>query len=109
MEEVVGFLFNLEVTVRPAEPELKVGLITDEDGAPVQVPAQASAPEPLAKGLERRAEAALSYSAPDETGEVTQTSSAPVVAAEKVGRNQPCPCGSGKKYKMCHGRPGGAA
>ena len=23
---------------------------------------------------------------------------------EKVGRNDPCPCGSGKKYKMCHGR-----
>ena len=23
-----------------------------------------------------------------------------------VGRNAPCPCGSGKKYKMCHGRPG---
>ncbi len=23
----------------------------------------------------------------------------------KVGRNQPCPCGSGKKYKHCHGRP----
>ncbi|MCK5727381.1 MAG: preprotein translocase subunit SecA [Thiotrichaceae bacterium] len=23
---------------------------------------------------------------------------------EKVGRNQPCPCGSGKKYKQCHGR-----
>jgi uncharacterized protein YecA (UPF0149 family) len=22
----------------------------------------------------------------------------------KVGRNEPCPCGSGKKYKMCHGR-----
>ncbi|MHA6525170.1 preprotein translocase subunit SecA [Tessaracoccus sp. G1721] len=108
MEEVVGFLFNLEVTVRPAEPELKVGLVTDEDGAPVQVPAQPSAPEPLAKGLERRAEAALSYSAPDETGEVTQTSGTPAVAAEKVGRNQPCPCGSGKKYKMCHGRPGGA-
>ncbi|MBV8300603.1 MAG: SEC-C domain-containing protein, partial [Candidatus Dormibacteraeota bacterium] len=21
-----------------------------------------------------------------------------------VGRNQPCPCGSGKKYKYCHGR-----
>jgi len=33
---------------------------------------------------------------------------APVVKSdlEKVGRNQPCPCGSGKKYKMCHGRPG---
>ena len=23
-----------------------------------------------------------------------------------VGRNDPCPCGSGKKYKNCHGRPG---
>jgi preprotein translocase subunit SecA len=22
----------------------------------------------------------------------------------KVGRNDPCPCGSGKKYKQCHGR-----
>ncbi len=26
-----------------------------------------------------------------------------VVANEKVGRNEPCPCGSGKKYKKCHG------
>jgi len=25
---------------------------------------------------------------------------------EKVGRNSPCPCGSGKKYKHCHGRQG---
>jgi preprotein translocase subunit SecA len=24
----------------------------------------------------------------------------------KVGRNDPCPCGSGRKYKKCHGRPG---
>jgi uncharacterized protein YchJ len=24
-------------------------------------------------------------------------------AEEKVGRNDPCPCGSGKKYKKCHG------
>ncbi|MCZ6758341.1 MAG: preprotein translocase subunit SecA [Bacteroidetes bacterium] len=29
---------------------------------------------------------------------------APVTVAEKVGRNEPCPCGSGKKYKHCHGR-----
>ena len=27
-----------------------------------------------------------------------------VVNANKVGHNQPCPCGSGKKYKKCHGR-----
>ncbi|MBQ8603456.1 MAG: preprotein translocase subunit SecA [Oscillospiraceae bacterium] len=25
---------------------------------------------------------------------------------QKIGRNDPCPCGSGKKYKQCHGRPG---
>ena len=29
-------------------------------------------------------------------------------AAEKVGRNDPCPCGSGKKYKKCCGREQGA-
>jgi preprotein translocase subunit SecA len=28
----------------------------------------------------------------------------PVKGAEKVGRNEPCPCGSGKKYKQCHGK-----
>ena len=28
----------------------------------------------------------------------------PIVVAPKVGRNDPCPCGSGKKYKNCHGR-----
>jgi preprotein translocase subunit SecA len=29
---------------------------------------------------------------------------APVTAAPKIGRNDPCPCGSGKKYKSCHGK-----
>jgi preprotein translocase subunit SecA len=27
-----------------------------------------------------------------------------VRAGEKVGRNDPCPCGSGRKYKQCHGK-----
>jgi preprotein translocase subunit SecA len=27
-----------------------------------------------------------------------------VRGSEKIGRNDPCPCGSGKKYKQCHGR-----
>ncbi len=37
--------------------------------------------------------------------------SRPVVrrASERVGRNDPCPCGSGKKYKQCCGKPGGTA
>jgi preprotein translocase subunit SecA len=35
----------------------------------------------------------------------TETEAAPFVrAGEKVGRNDPCPCGSGKKYKQCHGK-----
>ena len=25
------------------------------------------------------------------------------IISKKVGRNEPCPCGSGKKYKLCHG------
>ncbi|MGH6784440.1 MAG: SEC-C metal-binding domain-containing protein, partial [Sphingomicrobium sp.] len=28
----------------------------------------------------------------------------PIRVAQKVGRNDPCPCGSGKKYKHCHGK-----
>ena len=28
----------------------------------------------------------------------------PVQVDEKIGRNDPCPCGSGKKYKNCHGK-----
>jgi preprotein translocase subunit SecA len=28
----------------------------------------------------------------------------PIKVIEKVGRNDPCPCGSGKKYKNCHGK-----
>ncbi|MBQ1932191.1 MAG: preprotein translocase subunit SecA, partial [Muribaculaceae bacterium] len=28
----------------------------------------------------------------------------PIVAGPKIGRNDPCPCGSGKKYKACHGK-----
>ncbi len=30
--------------------------------------------------------------------------SAPIVSQHEVGRNDPCPCGSGKKYKKCHGK-----
>ncbi|MCA0935373.1 preprotein translocase subunit SecA [Vibrio alginolyticus] len=38
-------------------------------------------------------------------GEESEGSNQPVVRDErKVGRNEPCPCGSGKKYKQCHGK-----
>ena len=29
---------------------------------------------------------------------------APIVADQVIGRNEPCPCGSGKKFKQCHGK-----
>jgi len=50
----------------------------------------------------------LSYSAPsdDASGLAVQTSeSAGAADFSKVGRNEPCPCGSGKKFKLCHGDP----
>ncbi len=47
----------------------------------------------------------VSYSAPNENGDVeTVVDPATLVAAMPVGRNDPCPCGSGKKFKQCHGK-----
>jgi preprotein translocase subunit SecA len=68
-------------------------------------------PQIRAKGLqdERRPQQ-LSYSAPSEDGEAQVKAGAVTTEDDpfaKVGRNAQCPCGSGKKYKMCHGRPGG--
>jgi preprotein translocase subunit SecA len=37
-------------------------------------------------------------------GEVGEAAEQPAVAGPKIGRNDPCPCGSGKKYKHCHGK-----
>jgi len=39
-----------------------------------------------------------------EGGERSATASSKSAAVTKVGRNDPCPCGSGKKYKQCHGK-----
>jgi preprotein translocase subunit SecA len=46
----------------------------------------------------------FSYSGGGE--EPNQRPTSPRKAEAKVGRNDPCPCGSGKKYKKCHGQPG---
>jgi len=68
-EELVGFIFNVEVQVEG-----------DQVGAKGLTPAPTAAPK-------------LQYSAAEiEPGEGGATS-----------RNAPCPCGSGKKYKRCHG------
>ncbi len=69
--------------------------------------------EQAADAMETRGESItnITYSAPTETGE-TQTTTDPgtvrpvagVQGVARVGRNDPCPCGSGKKYKQCHGQ-----
>ena len=77
---------------------------------------QVQSPEQIdqaAEDLEARAEhiANVTYTAPTETGEVettvderTLSVQQKVAAGGRVGRNDPCPCGSGKKYKQCHGQ-----
>jgi len=47
------------------------------------------------------AEVAETAALPDDQGEALQPF---VRGGQKVGRNDPCPCGSGKKYKQCHGK-----
>jgi preprotein translocase subunit SecA len=76
-----------------------------------------------AEDMEERAEriSNVTYTAPNETGEAesrldestavravaaaaSAAAGAGVATMPRVGRNDPCPCGSGKKYKQCHGK-----
>jgi preprotein translocase subunit SecA len=91
-------------------------------GAPADGTANGSPAQPAAEGTKQGAGASmaapglsrpqrasrLSYSAPSEDGGgqvERRTESASGDKFAKVGRNAPCPCGSGKKYKVCHGDP----
>ena len=73
---------------------------------------QIESPEQIqlaANQLEEKAEAIsnITYSAPDETGAAHVFADGAQVdpnAVPAVGRNEACPCGSGKKYKHCHGK-----
>ncbi|MCY1163708.1 MULTISPECIES: preprotein translocase subunit SecA [Polaromonas] len=71
--------------------------------------------EQAAEEMENRAEniANVTYTAPTESGEVEtivdeesqrRAQSAAGGGMPRVGRNDPCPCGSGKKFKLCHGK-----
>ncbi|MGC5013291.1 preprotein translocase subunit SecA [Streptosporangium sp. DT93] len=100
-EESVGYLFNLEVEVQ-SNPIV-------EEADPTEDAAVAEARSIIARGLrgpQRPAE--LEYTAPGESGEAEHTrvsTKAQRDAYGNVERNAPCPCGSGKKYKRCHGDP----
>jgi len=64
-----------------------------------------------AVAIEERAEhlTNVTYTHPNEDGSVSQEA-APASDAlseqqmQRTGRNDPCPCGSGKKFKLCHGK-----
>lgn len=98
-EDTVGFLFNLEVEVQESP------IVEEEEDAVL-----AETRSIIARGLrgpDRPGQ--LDYSAPGETGDVersqVRTTAEERAAYGNVERNAPCPCGSGKKYKRCHGDP----
>ena len=72
--------------------------ITQGGGAMPNPYANYSTTHETYEGENAQREAARNVNRP--ARQVTQ----PVKAAPKVGRNDPCPCGSGKKYKNCHGK-----
>jgi preprotein translocase subunit SecA len=126
-EESVGFLFNLDVQLVDEDEEydeeadveepmrreipsaIQPGDQVDEHAGHQH--AQPGRPLIAAKGLDSpKAPAALSYSAPSEDGQAAVQGRTVTNAGDEfadVGRNSLCPCGSGKKYKRCHGAPGG--
>ncbi len=128
-EESVGFLFNLEVQVDEEKPsddgEIPVGEHSHVEvhakglGAP-SLPANLQYSAPVIDGAAGAGAVAIGSGGPLNGGGPLGTAgpSSPTAAGErapapgqKVGagpsRNSPCPCGSGKKYKRCHGAPTG--
>jgi preprotein translocase subunit SecA len=104
--EAVRFLF----LVRPAEPgQARPGAGTqlvsrpNPNAQPGQPEGEAATPDSqIARQIQqrqRRQQQNLQFRA----GAAQAEAPKPVRAAAKVGRNDPCPCGSGKKYKKCHG------
>jgi len=113
--ETIRYLFHIQVQQaekHPDEmqlrPEAQRGPAPRGGGAQAAVAsaaARASEPQHLpavAREIERRQQRQqkdLQY----QTGPAQAEAPKPVKVGAKVGRNDPCPCGSGKKYKKCHG------
>ena len=100
-EESVGYLFNLEVEVQ-ANPIVEENAEDDT--------ALSETGSIIARALRQPSRPTeMVYSAPGESGdvEVNRVRSTPEQRAAygDTERNAPCPCGSGKKYKRCHGDP----
>jgi preprotein translocase subunit SecA len=114
-EESVGYLFNVDVQV---EAPTEAAAVPDAgelvESGPTE-PGQDTAPQISARGLAGQAQPQrLAYSAPTVDGESASAGVEVSADAEddpfaNVGRNEPCPCGSGRKFKRCHGDPASRA
>jgi preprotein translocase subunit SecA len=114
--ETIRYLFHVQIQQGPPpqqqQPPQAARQIAPSAGAAAAVASAAAraeqAPQRLpdfARALERKQERQqkdLQY----QTGPAQAEAPKPVRAGAKVGRNDPCPCGSGKKYKKCHGANG---
>jgi preprotein translocase subunit SecA len=95
---------------RPAQPALPEP-VAAKPAAPRQQPQSAPASnrapsttiDALEKEFQRKKQRELDAARSAGAAAATNGSSAPRRSGEKVGRNDECPCGSGKKYKKCHG------
>jgi preprotein translocase subunit SecA len=110
-DETVRFLFFLQRVDQGEAPPLPYPEIEEDedegpDGEPVAVASQPSreaqsAILDLTRNIQKKKDkemAGLQF-----IGGETNTAKKPVISQKKAGRNDPCPCGSGKKYKKCCG------
>ncbi len=104
-EEIVRYLLRIQIERPPEQGELEPvasngdGLIYEHESAAGSEAIRAAGAE--GDGAQRQARAAATAGAGGAAA--TTVSTGQRVVAEQVGRNDPCPCGSGKKYKKCHG------
>src|SRR5690606_24017723 len=83
----------------------RVRIRSDEEIAALEAQERAQAEAKL-RQAQFQHESTGGYGADEEAEQVQRARAMPLAAGPKVGRNDPCPCGSGKKYKHCHGQLG---
>ncbi|CAI2072654.1 preprotein translocase subunit SecA [Serratia ficaria] len=93
--------FNMFATMLES---LKYEVISVLSKVQVRMPEEVEALEQQRREEAERLAQQQQLSHYEENSLVTEDPNAPASAERKVGRNDPCPCGSGKKYKQCHGR-----
>ncbi|OKP47737.1 preprotein translocase subunit SecA [Serratia marcescens] len=93
--------FNMFATMLES---LKYEVISVLSKVQVRMPEEVEALEQQRREEAERLAQHQQLSHHDENALVTEDPNAPAIAERKVGRNDPCPCGSGKKFKQCHGR-----